>query len=158
MAKVSRKQDWNIMNQVHYQSRTALWETPLKLFQKLDEEFHFTLDVCAVAENAKCTRFFSPAEDGLKQPWDGVCWMNPPYGREIGNWMEKAFRESSENGLLVVALVPARPDTEWWNKFAIHGEIRFIRGRLRFGNAKSGAPFPSAIIIFRKRWWQQRDW
>ena len=143
------------MNSVHYKSLTPLWETPVNLFKKLDDEFHFTLDVCALKTNAKCRRFFSPEEDGLKQPWKGVCWMNPPYGREIGKWMEKAFSES-EKGALVVCLVPARPDTEWWHKFALRGEIRFLRGRLKFGKAKSGAPFPSAVIIFRQKWWEKR--
>ena len=143
------------MNPVHYKSLTSLWETPANLFKRLDEEFHFTLDVCALKENAKCKRFFSPEKDGLKQPWAGACWMNPPYGREIGKWMEKAFNEA-EKGALVVCLVPARPDTEWWHKFALRGEIRFLRGRLKFGNAKSGAPFPSAVIIFRQKWWEQR--
>ena len=127
------------------------------MFKKLDDEFHFTLDVCALKENAKCKRFFSPKEDGLRQPWEGACWMNPPYGREIGKWMEKALNES-EKGALVVCLVPARPDTEWWHKFALRGEIRFLRGRLKFGKAKSGAPFPSAVIIFRQKWWEKRVW
>jgi phage N-6-adenine-methyltransferase len=145
------------MDVVHYKSLTSLWETPANLFKKVDEEFHFTLDVCALPENAKCKRFFSPDEDGLKQPWDGICWMNPPYGREIGKWMEKAFNES-QKGVVVVCLVPARPDTEWWHRFALRGEIRFLRGRLKFGKAKSGAPFPSAIIIFRQRWWEKRVW
>ena len=145
------------MNSVHYKSLTSLWETPPNLFRKLDEEFHFTLDVCAIPENAKCERFFSPEQDGLSQPWEGVCWMNPPYGREIGKWMEKAFNES-EKGVTVVCLVPARPDTEWWHLFALRGEIRFLRGRLKFGEAKSGAPFPSAVIIFRQKWWEKRVW
>jgi phage N-6-adenine-methyltransferase len=145
------------LNSVHYRSLTDLWETPAWLFQKLNEEFRFTLDVCALPENAKCERFFSPDDDGLKQTWDGVCWMNPPYGREIEKWMEKAFNES-ERGVTVVCLVPARPDTEWWHKFALRGEIRFLRGRLKFGKATSGAPFPSAIIIFRQKWWERRVW
>ena len=127
------------------------------MFKKLDDEFHFTLDVCALKENAKCKRFFSPEEDGLKQPWEGACCMNPPYGREIGRWMEKALNES-EKGALVVCLVPARPDTEWWHKFALRGEIRFLRGRLKFGKGKREAPFPSAVIIFRQKWWEKRVW
>jgi phage N-6-adenine-methyltransferase len=143
------------MNPVHYKSLTTLWETPTRLFKKLDKEFRFTLDVCAIPENAKCNRFFSPEDDGLKQRWEDVCWMNPPYGRNIGKWMEKAFNESQE-GAVVVCLVPARTDTEWWHKFAIHGEIRFLRGRLKFGKSKNGAPFPSAVIIFRQKWWENR--
>lgn len=92
-----------------------------------------TLDVCATAENTKCQRFFSPIDDGLKQTWTGTCWMNPPYGRAIGQWMRKAY-ESAQAGALVVTLVPARTDTEWWHEWASKGEVRFIRGRVRFGS------------------------
>lgn len=81
--------------------------------------------------------------------------MNPPYGREIGKWVKKAF-ESSQTGATVICLLPARTDTAWWQDYAAKGEIRFVRKRLRFGNAKSAAPFPSAIVIFRDRWWEHR--
>jgi phage N-6-adenine-methyltransferase len=143
------------MDSVHFQSDKHDWETPQELFEKLDREFHFTLDVCAVPENAKCTHYFSPTDDGLSKEWTGVCWMNPPYGREIGKWMQKALHES-EHGVTVVCLVPARTDTEWWHKYAMQGEIRFLRGRLRFQGANSTAPFPSAIVIFRDQWWRTR--
>lgn len=143
------------MNSVHYKSLTPEWATPPELFRALDNEFHFTMDVCATAQNAKCKRFLSPSDDGLTQPWDGVCWMNPPYGRQIGRWMEKAVTESWK-GITVVCLVPARTDTEWWHQYAMKGEIRFLRGRVKFGGAKSGAPFPSAVIIFRQKWWEER--
>ena len=122
-------------------------------FDRLDEEFGFDLDVCALRENAKCSRYFTPAKDGLKQQWAGVCWMNPPYGRQIATWMKKAY-ESSQNGATIVCLVPARTDTKWWHDYATKGEIRFVRGRLRFGDADYPAPFPSAIVIFRDRWWE----
>jgi len=118
------------------------------LFRALNAEFGFGLDVCATAENAKCDRFFTPAEDGLAQKWEGVCWMNPPYGRAIGDWMKKAF-ESSREGATVVCLVPARTDTAWWHQFAVRGEIEYLQGRIKFGNAKNSAPFPSAIVVFR---------
>ena len=143
------------MNSVHFQSDCHTWETPPELFEQLDREFSFTLDVCALPENAKCQRYFTPEEDGLSKEWSGVCWMNPPYGQEIGRWMQKAFT-SSLRGCTVVCLVPARTDTEWWHQFAVRGEIRFLRGRLKFRGAKSGAPFPSAIVIFRDRWWERR--
>lgn len=143
------------MNQVHYQSDVHTWETPIELFLRLDAEFHFTLDVCALPETAKCARYFSPADDGLSQAWEGVCWMNPPYGRAIVDWMRKAFEES-QRGCTVVCLVPARTDTEWWHQYAMRGEIRYLRGRVRFGEATSCAPFPSAIVIFRDRWWERR--
>ncbi len=145
------------MNRVHFQSDRHTWETPRELFGRLDREFSFTLDVCAFPETAKCERYFTPVDDGLAKEWSGVCWMNPPYGREIGKWMQKAF-EASKHGCTVVCLVPARTDTEWWHRFSLKGEVRFLRGRLKFGGAKSGAPFPSAIVIFRDRWWERRSW
>ena len=134
--------------QVHFTSNRQDWATPQFLFDGLNAEFRFEVDVCANAENAKCKRFFSEQDNGLSQDWNGVCWMNPPYGRTIGLWMKKAF-ESSLNGALVVCLVPARTDTTWWHKYAMRGEIRYLRGRLKFGESENSAPFPSAIVIFR---------
>jgi len=132
---------------VHFSSATDLWATPQDFFDRMHERFGFTLDVCATPDNAKCPRFFTQAEDGLAQDWTGTCWMNPPYGREIGRWMRKAY-ESSLNGATVVCLVPARTDTCWWHDYAIKGEVEFIKGRLKFGEAKD-APFPSAVVTFR---------
>ena len=128
-------------------SNSDRWETPQKLFDELNQKYNFEIDVCALPENAKCENYFTPEVDGLKQDWTGVCWMNPPYGREIGKWMKKAY-ESSRNGATVVCLVPARTDTAWWHDYAMKGEIEFIRGRLKFGNSKNSAPFPSAIVVF----------
>jgi len=136
------------MSIVHFSSKTDLWATPPELFARLNEEFHFTLDVCALPQNAKCRRFFTPEHDGLKQRWSGCSWMNPPYGRTIGLWMRKAWEES-QRGVTVVCLVPARTDTAWWHDYAARGEVRFLRGRLKFSNCKNSAPFPSAIVIFR---------
>jgi len=116
------------------------------LFDELDHEFGFTVDVCASPENAKCSRYFTREQDGLSQEWRGVCWMNPPYGRTIREWMRKAH-ESAQGGAVVVCLVPARPDTAWWHDYCEAAEVRFIRGRLKFGGAKNGAPFPSAIVV-----------
>lgn len=139
------------INAALFRSDKMDWETPQFLFDGLDAEFKFSLDVCAVAENAKCKRFFTPEDDALEQDWgDSVCWMNPPYGRAIGEWMKKAF-ESSQNGATVVCLVPSRTDTNWWHRFAMRGDIRFLRGRLKFVGATNSAPFPSAVIIFRPR-------
>ena len=104
-------------------SKTDLWATPQDFFDALDAEFGFTLDVCATADNAKCPRYFTADDDGLSQEWAGVCWMNPPYGREIGQWMSKAV-DASTNGATVVCLVPARTDTAWWHDSATKGEIR----------------------------------
>jgi len=134
---------------VHFSSTTDLWATPQDLFDKLNEEFGFETDVCASVENAKCKRFFTKEDDGLAQVWSGVCWMNPPYGREIGHWMAKALR-SSKLGATVVCLVPSRTDTQWWHDYAREAhDIRFIKGRLKFGGHKNSAPFPSAVVIFR---------
>ena len=134
---------------VHFSSATCEWATPGWLFEALHREFGFTVDVCATAENAKCARFYSRAQDGLRQEWGGeVVFMNPPYGREIGAWMRKAW-ESSGRGATVVCLVPARTDTEWWHRYAMRGEVRLLRGRVKFGGAAQGAPFPSAVVVFR---------
>jgi phage N-6-adenine-methyltransferase len=133
---------------VHFSSATDMHETPQDLFDTLNLEFNFSLDVCAVAENTKCSIFFSPEQNGLIQEWSGVCWMNPPYGRDIKKWIKKAY-EASLKGATVVCLVPARTDTAWWHDYVMRGEIRYIRGRLKFGKAVNSAPFPSAIVIFR---------
>ena len=129
-------------------SKTDDWATPQAFFDELHKEFNFDLDVCASDTNHKCSRYFTVEQDGLFQPWDGTIWMNPPYGREIGKWMKKAV-ESWKAGATVVCLVPSRTDTAWWHDYATQGEIRFIRGRLKFGNAKTSAPFPSAVVIYR---------
>ena len=135
--------------QVHFSSQTDMWATPVELFRRLDVEFHFNTDVCAVPENAKCERFFTPEQDGLKQDWTGTCFMNPPYGRDIGSWVQKAH-ESSLKGTTVVCLLPARTDTKWWHRYVTKAdEVRFLAGRRKFGDAATSAPFPSAIVIFR---------
>ena len=135
--------------EVLFSSKTDLWETPQDFFEKLDQEFGFELDVCALPENAKCSRYFSPMDDGLEQDWTGVCWCNPPYGREIEKWVKKAYISAIE-GATVVMLLPARTDTRWFHDW-IYGktEIRFIRGRLKFGGAEHDAPFPSMVVVFR---------
>ena len=133
---------------VHHMSERSDWESPAHIVAGLNAEFGLETDVCATPANAQCKRFFSPDDDGLSQEWTGTCWMNPPYGREIERWMKKAF-DSSKAGATVVCLVPARPDTRWWHKYALRGEIRFLRGRLKFGGSINSAPFPSAIVIFR---------
>ncbi|MCX6845087.1 MAG: DNA N-6-adenine-methyltransferase [Verrucomicrobia bacterium] len=134
---------------VHFSSASDNWPTPQDFFDKVAAEFGpFDLDVCASAENAKCARFFSVADDGLKQEWEGRCWMNPPYGRTITHSMRKAYH-SALAGALVVCLVPSRTCTAWWHEYAMKGELRFIRGRLKFGGHANSAPFPSALVIFR---------
>lgn len=135
-----------------FTSNTCEWETPQDLFDKLNDTFHFDLDVCATPENAKCERYFTKEDDGLKQEWSGRCWMNPPYGKEIADWMRKAYESINLGGVeLVCCLVPARTDTKWFHDYAMQGEIHFIRGRLKFGNSQNSAPFPSMIVLFRKK-------
>ncbi len=138
---------------VLFSSTTDEHSTPQDFFEKLNEEFQFELDVCATKENAKCNRFFSKEDDGLKQDWNAsVCWMNPPYGREIIHWMEKAWKESKRHKNTIVCLVPVRTDTNWWHSY-VEGKakVRFIKGRLKFGSAKNSAPFPSAVVIYKPR-------
>lgn len=140
------------MDRVLFSSHTDMWETPQDLFDELNKEFHFTLDVCATAQNAKCERFYSPVCNGLLQPWWGeTAWCNPPYGREVGDWVRKASKSAAE-GSTVVMLLPARTDTKWFHDYIYQNpfvEVRFLKGRLKFGGAKNSAPFPSMVVIFR---------
>lgn len=137
---------------VHFSSERQDHATPWTFFNKLDEEFGFTLDVCAEPHNAKCEHYFTPEIDGLRQPWTGVCWMNPPYGREIGKWVEKA-KMAGIHGACVVCLLPARTDTRWFHDHVMHDaqEIRFVKGRIVFEGSTAGAPFPSMVVIYGPR-------
>ncbi len=132
---------------VHFSSETDMWATPQALFDELHREFEFTLDVCATTGNAKCPAFYDEATDGLEQDWMGTCWMNPPYGDAIAKWVTKAYT-AAQGGATVVCLLPARIDTGWWWDCCRYGEVRFLRGRLKFGDATNSAPFPSAVVIF----------
>ena len=139
------------MNPVHFSSASVEWATPLWLFNSLHAEFGFTLDPCATSANAKCRKFYTLAEDGLKQNWDGeTVFMNPPYGRMIGRWVSKAHA-TCLSGSTVVCLLPARTDARWWHDYVMQGEIRLLRGRLTFEGGRYPAPFPSAIVVFRPR-------
>lgn len=144
---------------VHYSSETPEWSTPQDLFDQLDTEFNFTIDVCATASNAKCEQYFTQEEDGLSRPWGGVCWMNPPYGDVISAWVSKAHASTLDGRHTVVCLLPARVDTGWWWDHCRYGEIRFLRGRLKFGGGENSAPFPSAVVIFGREprviWWER---
>lgn len=135
---------------VMFSSATDLWATPQWLFDDFNAEFGFTLDACALPSNAKCAKYFTPEVDGLAQDWAGeVVWCNPPYGREIGKWVKKCAEEAKKNNTTVVALLPARTDTKWFHEYIYHkAEVVFLRGRLKFGDAKNSAPFPSMIVIF----------
>lgn len=145
---------------VHFSSARDDWATPQALFDELDAEFGFTLDVCATRASAKCDLWFEKEQDALTCDWSGVCWMNPPYGRGIARWVRKA-RASAVAGSTVVCLLPARTDTAWWHEHIWDAdsheprprvEVRFIPGRIRFNDdpdPRARAPFPSAIVIFR---------
>jgi len=144
---------------VHFSRASDEWETPQEFFDELDREFRFSLDVCATSENRKTSAYFDMQTDGLSQNWgQRVCWMNPPYS-QLRLWMEKASL-SAKLGAIVVCLIPSRTDTRAWHGYvwdetkhaARPGvEVRFIKGRLKFGGCENSAPFPSAIIIFRPR-------
>lgn len=137
-----------MMNKGLYSSKKQDYETPQKIYDKLNREFGFSLDPCSTHENAKCRNHYTINENGLKQDWRGeIVFMNPPYGREIIKWVQKAYEESLK-GSVVVCLLPARTDTKWWHEYCMKGEIRFICGRLKFRGSKNSAPFPSAIVIF----------
>jgi site-specific DNA-methyltransferase (adenine-specific) len=124
---------------VHFSSQRLDWQTPKAVYDMLDAEFHFTFDPCP----------HNPTFDGLEISWKSSNFVNPPYGREIGKWLKKGYEESLY-GKTVVFLIPSRTDTRWWHDYVMKAkEIRFIKGRLKFGNSKNSAPFPSAIVIFK---------
>lgn len=143
------------MNKALLSSKNMCWCTPQDFFDKLNAEFGFVLDPAATDKTAKCSLYYTPETDGLSQSWDhgGAVFCNPPYGREIGKWVQKAFEEARGGGYPIVLLIPARTDTAYFHDY-IYGkaEIRFVRGRLRFtdddGNAADPAPFPSMVVIY----------
>jgi phage N-6-adenine-methyltransferase len=133
-----------------FSSDTIECSTPQAFFDKLNDEFHFTLDVAASSENAKCSRFFTPNDDGLLQEWHGVVWCNPPYGRTISEWVKKAYK-SAQNGTTVVMLLPSRTDPAWWHNWVMQAsEVRFVRGRLKYDH-RGGTRFANVVVIFRPR-------
>lgn len=138
------------MINIHFSSKSNEWATPQDFFNKIQEEFKLTLDVCATNENHKLWDWFTEEDDGLSQSWDGWrCWCNPPYGREIGKWVKKA---SEARGGVVVCLLPARTDTKYFHEYIYQKpnvEVRFLKGRLKFGGSKNSAPFPSMLVIFK---------
>ena len=137
-----------------FSSATDNWSTPQDFFDKLNDEFHFTLDVCADENNHKCEHYYTKEIDGLSRPWIGTIWCNPPYGRKIGEWVRRAYLSSQIGSATVVMLLPARTDTRWFHDYIYNKsntEIRFIKGRLKFGGCKNSAPFPSMVVIFRSK-------
>jgi phage N-6-adenine-methyltransferase len=151
-----------LIDKVLFSSVTEEWITPKRLYDQLDEEFHFDLDPCTIEENPLGTRnYFTIVDDGLEQKWFGNVFVNPPYNTEINEWLYKADQELQHNSLVknIVFLLPVRSDTRWFHKYIYDDEtnqfrrgvkIRFIKGRLKFGNARNAAPFPSMIVIFSK--------
>ena len=139
------------MNAVMFSSKTDNWATPQDFFDQLDAEFGFTLDPCADDLNRKCAKYFTKESDGLAQSWEGeTVFCNPPYGRELPKWIKKGHDEAKH--ATVVQLTPARTDTRAFHD-DIYGkaEIRFIRGRLKFGGAKNSAPFPSMVVVYKRK-------
>lgn len=131
------------------------WETPDDLFERLDDEFNFTLDVCAHHENTKVLRYISEVDNTFDTDWrerseGGACWMNPPYGRKMAPFMHRALQQSVNNKLTVVSLITARTDTDMWHTYVMKcaDQVRFIKGRLTFKGASAPAPFPSCIVIY----------
>ena len=135
-----------------FSSKNSCWTTPQNFYDKLNKEFEFTLDPCADDYNHKCDKYFTEADDGLSQSWAGnKVFCNPPYGKEIKKWVKKAWEEAKQENTIIILLIPARTDTSYFHDY-IYGEheIRFIRGRLKFGEGKNSAPFPSMIVIMQK--------
>jgi phage N-6-adenine-methyltransferase len=186
-SSLSRKmwESRGVVNNVHFSSANQGWETPAHLVDLLKPLFKFDLDVCAMRPNV-CDRFISPEQDGLKTEWSGRCWMNPPYGRVIGKWVRRAasvpFVSGQSSCEFVLCLLPARPDTIWWQEnIKAASIVCFLRGRLRFGSddywawrwsmptingkrnslyrkigRKQSAPFPSALVVFSL--YIQQEW
>lgn len=136
-----------------FSSKTDQWATPQDFFDTLDREFSFTLDPCADETNHKCNRYFTQEIDGLSQDWGGeTVFCNPPYGRDIKNWVKKSRDEALKPNTTVVMLIPARTDTQYFHDYIYQKpnvEVRFIKGRLKFGDSNNSAPFPSMVVVFR---------
>lgn len=136
---------------VMFSSKNEVWETPIEFFNELDKEFLFTLDPCALPDNAKCEKYYTPEDDGLIQDWEGErVFCNPPYGRKIYDWVKKCYEEAHKPNTSIVMLIPARTDTKYFHEFIYHKakDLRFVKGRLKFGGCKNSAPFPSMVVVF----------
>ena len=138
------------MDRVIFSHKSDEWATPQGIYDSLNAEFSFNLDSCATEENAKCDVYFTKEQDGLAQNWGGrTVFCNPPYSK-ISQWVKKAYEEAQKKNTVVVLLIPARTDTRWFHNYIYYkSEIRFIRGRLKFGDSKNSAPFPSMVVVYR---------
>jgi len=136
------------VDQSWFNAKSVEYNTPDNIYEPLNKEFGFTLDVASTHENAKCERHYTAAEDGLKQQWSGVCWMNPPYGRVMQKWVRKAHAEW-KRGCCVVALIPARTNTGWWHDCIQDiATVRFIRGEVAFKGFERGLWMPMCVVIW----------
>ncbi len=137
-------------SKTRFNSKTTEYSTPTGFFQPLDDIFHFTLDVCATPENNKVAKYFTKEQDGLVQPWAGnVCWMNPPYGRDMVKWLAKAKHEADNCGVTTVCLIPSRTNTSWWHSICLKAsQIWFVLGRPKFDNTSHGLPLPLVVVVF----------
>jgi phage N-6-adenine-methyltransferase len=137
-----------------FDSAKQEWTTPQTLFDRLNQEFHFTIDLAADATNTKCKQYFDAEKNGLLQSWKGVGWLNPPYGakeQRLEHWVKKAHSTQQQGNATVVMLIPARTNTRWWHQYCMAAaEVRFICGRPKFGSAEHGLPQPLALVVFRK--------
>jgi phage N-6-adenine-methyltransferase len=134
-----------------FSSESNEWATPMDFYNKLNNLYGpYNLDPCSTPQNAKCQYHFTVEDDGLTQDWSGRnVFMNPPYGKEIGKWIAKAYEESRKQNTTVTCLIPSRTDTKYWHDYCMKADkVLFVKGRLKFGSAKNAAPFPSAVIIF----------
>jgi site-specific DNA-methyltransferase (adenine-specific) len=152
MSLASHDRDRHGIQLAWTKSTNAEVRTPSGLFQQLDLEFHFTIDLAASAQNAKCTRYYDSKIDSLSQSWKGeVGFLNPPYGRKVGTWVKKAYQESRQPSTVIVMLLYARTGTSWFHEYVLpFAEVRFLRGRLTFEGEDDSAPFDSLIAIFPK--------
>jgi site-specific DNA-methyltransferase (adenine-specific) len=135
--------------EVMFSKESDEWPTPQDLYDKLNGEFIFTLDPCCTKENHKCEKYYTKEQDGLKKDWRGeTAFVNPPYSK-IKDWAKKCCEESEH--ATVVMLIPSRTDTRYFHDYIYNkAELRFVKGRLKFGDSKNSAPFPSMIVIFKK--------
>lgn len=144
-----------MLNKGLFSSDKDDWETPQKLFEKLNDRYHFVIDLAATSKNAKCKNYYTVEDDALSKDWskvNGPKWLNPPYGRQLGLWVKKAYTSSIKCKDPIVLLIPARTDTSYWHEYIFYkAHIDFLRGRLKFehnGSAGDSAPFPSAIVTY----------
>jgi phage N-6-adenine-methyltransferase len=138
------------MSAVHFSSAFMAWRTPRGVFDQLNDEFGFTVDGCSTDENALLDHHWTERDEPLLRSWAGErVFINPPYGRQISRWMEKAWTEQNA-AQVIVGLVPSRTDSRWWHDYVMGAaEIRFVKGRLKFGGSENSAPFPSCVVVWR---------